>query len=71
MARDNLQRAMNELKRRREQEQQKQKKQNEQQKMSKQQVQQLLQALQDQERMLQQKVAKSRVPSPSQPDKDW
>jgi tetratricopeptide (TPR) repeat protein len=71
MARENLQRAMNELRRRREQEQQKQKKQNDQQKMSKQQVQQLLQALQDQERMLQQKVAKSRVPSPSQPEKDW
>ena len=71
LARENLQRAMNELRRRREQEQQKQKKQNEQQKMSKQQVQQLLQALQDQERMLQQKVAKNRVPSPSQPEKDW
>lgn len=71
MARENLQRAMNEVRRRQEQEQQRQKKKNEQQKMNKQQVQQLLQALQDQERMLQQKVAKSRVPSPSQPEKDW
>jgi tetratricopeptide (TPR) repeat protein len=71
MARDNLQRAMNELKRRRDQEQQQQKKQQEQKKMSRQQVQQLLQALQDQERMLQQKINHSRVPSPSQPEKDW
>jgi len=70
MARDNLQRAMNELKRRKEQEQQ-QKKKEEQPKMNKQQLQQLLQALQDQEKMLQQKINHSRVPSPSQPEKDW
>jgi Ca-activated chloride channel homolog len=71
MARENLQRAMNEQRRRQEQEQQQQKKQNEPQKMNKQMLQQLLQALQDQERALQQKVAKNRVPSPSQPEKDW
>jgi Ca-activated chloride channel homolog len=70
MARENLQRAMNEQRRRQEQEQQQQKKQNEPQKMNKQMLQ-LLQALQDQERALQQKVAKNRVPSPSQPEKDW
>jgi Ca-activated chloride channel family protein len=70
LARDNLQRAMNELKRRKEQDQQ-QKKKEEQPKMNKQQLQQLLQALQDQEKMLQQKINHSRVPSPSQPEKDW
>jgi Ca-activated chloride channel family protein len=72
LARDNLQRAMNELRRKREQEQQQKKKDSDQQqKLNKQQVQQLLQALQDQEKMLQQKINHSRVPSPSQPEKDW
>ena len=40
-------------------------------KMTKQQVQQLLQALQEQEKKLQQKMQKMKIPSPSQPEKDW
>jgi tetratricopeptide (TPR) repeat protein len=76
-ARENLVRALRELKQQKQQEQDNQKKkqqeekQQQQPKMNKQQVQQLLQALQDQERQLQQKMQKMKVPSPSQPEKDW
>lgn len=76
-ARENLVRALRELKKKKdqEQEQQKKKKQEEkekqQPKMNKQQVQQLLQALQEQEKQLQQKMQKMKVPAPGQPEKDW
>jgi tetratricopeptide (TPR) repeat protein len=78
LARENLVRALRELKKKQQQEQDEKKKQKEQQekkkeqpKMTKQQVQQLLQALQEQEKKLQQKMQKIKVPSPSQPEKDW
>ena len=58
MARENLQRALKEL-------------QSQQQKLNKQQIQQLLNALQEQEKLLQQKLQKSKVPAPGQPEKDW
>lgn len=71
LARQNLQRALNEK-------QQQQKNQNKDQqqkkqpnKMNKQQVQQMLNALQEQEKQLQQRMQKSKVPAPGQPDKDW
>jgi tetratricopeptide (TPR) repeat protein len=73
LARQNLQRAINEMKR----EQQQQKNQKDQQqkprpeKLNKQQVAQMLQALQEQEKLLQQKLNKSKVPAPVQPGKDW
>ena len=75
-ARENLVRALRELQKQQQQEQENQKKkqqekQQQQPKMNKQQVQQLLQALQEQERQLQQKMQKMKVPSPSQPEKDW
>lgn len=73
LARENLQRALNEKKK--QDEQQKNKKdqqQNRQQnKLNKQQVMQMLNALQEQEKLLQQKMQKSKVPSPGQPEKDW
>ncbi len=69
LARENLQRALNELKK--QQEQQKNQQQKQQNKLTKQQLQQMLQALQEQEKNLQQKLHKSKVPSPGQPDKDW
>jgi Ca-activated chloride channel homolog len=77
LARENLQRALNELKKQQQQQkkdQQQNKKQEQrkqQSKLTKQQVMQLLQAMQEQERMLQQKMQKSKVPVPGQPDKDW
>ncbi len=77
-ARENLVRALRELKKKQQQEQDEKKKKNEEQqkkkeqpKMTKQQVQQLLQALQEQEKKLQQKMQKMKIPSPSQPEKDW
>jgi tetratricopeptide (TPR) repeat protein len=75
-ARENLVRTLRELQKQKQQEQENQKKkqqekQQQQPKMNKQQVQQLLQALQEQERQLQQKMQKMKVPSPSQPEKDW
>jgi len=77
LARENLQRALNELKKQ-QQEQPKNQKNKEQQKpqqqkskLTKQQVQQLLQALEQQERNLQQKMQETKVPTPGQPDKDW
>jgi Ca-activated chloride channel family protein len=76
-ARENLVRALRELKKKKEQEQEQQKKkkqeekEKQQPKMNKQQVQQLLQALQEQEKQLQQKMQKMKVPSPGQPEKDW
>jgi hypothetical protein len=39
--------------------------------MNKQQVQQMLNALQEQEKQLQQRMQKSKVPAPGQPEKDW
>jgi Ca-activated chloride channel family protein len=69
LARENLQRALNELKQ--QQEQNKNQQQKQQNKLTKQQLQQMLQALQEQEKNLQQKMNKSKVPSPGQPDKDW
>jgi Ca-activated chloride channel homolog len=69
LARENLQRALNELKK--QQEQNKNQQQKQQNKLTKQQLQQMLQALQEQEKNLQQKMNKSKVPSPGQPDKDW
>lgn len=78
LARENLQRALNEQKKQQQQqqknqknkEQQKQQQQNKS-KLSKQQVQQLLQALEQQEKNLQQKMQQTKVPSPGQPEKDW
>jgi tetratricopeptide (TPR) repeat protein len=76
LARENLTRAMRELKKQQQQQQQQQKnkeqeKKQQQPKMNKQQAQQLLQALQEQEKQLQQKMQKSKVPAPGQPEKDW
>jgi tetratricopeptide (TPR) repeat protein len=76
MARENLTRALRELKKQQQQQQQQQKnkeqeKKQQQPKMNKQQAQQLLQALQEQEKQLQQKMQKSKVPAPGQPEKDW
>ena len=76
LARENLQRALNEQKKQ-QQDQQKNQKNKEQQKqqqkskLTKQQVQQLLQALEQQEKNLQQKMQETKVPTPGQPDKDW
>jgi Ca-activated chloride channel family protein len=71
LARENLVRALRELKKKQQQEQDEKKKKKEEQekkkeqpKMTKQQVQQLLQALQEQEKKLQQKC-KNQVPSPA------
>lgn len=73
LARQNLQRALNEKQKQQQQQnknkdQQPKKQQN---KMNKQQVQQMLNALQEQEKQLQQRMQKSKVPAPGQPDKDW
>jgi len=80
LARDNLQRALNEKKQQeqQQQEQQQQKKQDKkdqpppprQNKLNKQQVQQLLKALEEQEKKLQEKMMK-KPPVAGQPDKDW
>jgi tetratricopeptide (TPR) repeat protein len=73
MARQNLQRALNE-KQKQQQQQNKnkdQQQQKQQQKMNKQQVMQMLNALQEQEKQLQQRMQKSKVPAPGQPEKDW
>jgi Ca-activated chloride channel homolog len=73
LARENLQRALQEQKSQqqnnRKNEQKKENKQ--QQKLNKQQVMQLLNALQEQEKLLQQKLQKSKIPAPGQPEKDW
>jgi Ca-activated chloride channel family protein len=78
LARENLVRALREQKKKQQQEQEEKKKKKdepekkkEEPKMTKQQVQQLLQALQEQEKKLQQKMQKVKIPSPSQPEKDW
>ena len=81
LARENLVRALREIQQKQQQEKDQKKKQDQekkkendqkkQQKMNKQQVQQLLQALEEQEKRLQQKMNQSKVPAPSQPDKDW
>lgn len=70
LARQNLQRALNEKQQQKSQnkDQQQKKPQN---KMNKQQVQQMLNALQEQEKQLQQRMQKSKVPAPGQPEKDW
>lgn len=78
LARDNLQRALNEKKQQEQQQQQQQKKQDKkdqppsprQNKLNKQQVQQLLKALEEQEKKLQEKMMK-KPPVAGQPDKDW
>ncbi len=79
LARDNLQRALNEKKQQEQQQQQQQNKkqdkknpppQPKQNKLNKQQVQQLLKALEEQEKKLQEKIMK-KPPVAGQPDKDW
>lgn len=79
LARENLLRALRELKKKQDQENQDKKKEQEQKqqkerpqpKMEDQRVQQLLQRLEEKEKQLQQKLNQQKVPSPSQPDKDW
>ncbi len=70
LARQNLQRALNEQKKQQDQNKQKQQ-QKKPDKLNKQQVMQMLAALQEQEKLLQQKLNRSKVPSPTQPGKDW
>jgi Ca-activated chloride channel homolog len=70
LARQNLQRALNEQKKQQDQDKQKQQ-QKKQEKLNKQQVMQMLAALQEQEKLLQQKLNRAKVPSPTQPGKDW
>jgi Ca-activated chloride channel homolog len=73
LAKQNLQRAINELKKQQQQQDNQKDKQQKpkQDKLNKQQVAQMLQALQEQEKLLQQKLNKSKVPAPVQPGKDW
>lgn len=73
LAKQNLQRALNELKKQQQQQdnQKNQQQKPKQQKLNKQQVAQMLQALQEQEKLLQQKLNRSKVPAPVQPGKDW
>jgi hypothetical protein len=73
LARQNLQRAINELKKQQQQQggQKDQQPKPKSDKLNKQQVAQMLQALQEQEKLLQQKLNKSKVPAPVQPGKDW
>lgn len=73
LARQNLQRALNEKQKQQQQQQNKDKDQQpkKQNKLNKQQVMQMLNALQEQEKQLQQRTQKSKVPAPGQPDKDW
>jgi Ca-activated chloride channel family protein len=73
LARENLQRALQEQKNQQQNNKKNdQKKENkQQQKLNKQQIMQLLNALQEQEKLLQQKLQKSKVPAPGQPEKDW
>ncbi|MBN8859001.1 MAG: tetratricopeptide repeat protein [Sphingobacteriales bacterium] len=79
LARDNLQRALNEKKQQEQQQQQEQQKKQDkkdqppppkQNKLNQQQVQQLLKALEEQEKKLQEKMMK-KPPVAGQPDKDW
>lgn len=80
LARENLQRALNEIKKQQQQQQQNQQQQKKDQKenqpkpkqnkLNNQQVQQLLKALEEQERKIQEKTMK-KSPVPGQPDKDW
>ncbi|HRP54854.1 tetratricopeptide repeat protein [Agriterribacter sp.] len=77
LARENLQRAINEQKQqqqRQNQKEQKEKRENQPKprpnKLNKQQVEQLLKALEEQERKLHDKMMK-KAPAPGQPDKDW
>lgn len=72
LARENLQRALNELSKQQQQQNKKdQQPQKKPEKLNRQQVMQMLNALQEQEKLLQQKLNKSKVPGPSQPEKDW
>jgi Ca-activated chloride channel homolog len=72
LARQNLQRALNEKQKQDQQNQNKDQKQKKpQNKLNKQQVAQMLNALQEQEKQLQQKMQKQKTPAPGQPDKDW
>jgi Ca-activated chloride channel homolog len=85
-ARENLQKALNELKKQQEQQKKQDKKDDKKDKkkeqeqeqpkpkpsnLNKQQVEQLLKALQQKEKALQDKMQKSRMASPKQPEKDW
>ena len=79
LARENLQRALNELKRQQEQNDQQKQQQKQQKedkpkpnpsKLNQQQVQQLLKALEEQEKKLQEKMMR-KSPTTGQPDKDW
>jgi len=71
LARQNLQRALNELRRQQQNQQQDQKQKKRPDKLNKKQVAQMLAALQQQEQLLQKKINQSKVPSPGQPAKDW
>jgi len=74
LARQNLQRALNEKKKQQQEEQKKNGEQDprrQQGRLNRQQVMQMLNALQEQEKQLQQRIQKSKVPSPTRPDKDW
>jgi tetratricopeptide (TPR) repeat protein len=67
-ARENLQKALNELK---QQQQKQQQQQQQKQQQDKQRMEQLLNALREQEKDLQKQVQKQRIPPLKQPDKDW
>ncbi|HEY0678597.1 MAG TPA: tetratricopeptide repeat protein [Chitinophagaceae bacterium] len=84
LARENLQKALSELKKKQDQQKQQQKKNKDQQqqekdkqqpppqsKLSKQRVEQLLKALQQKEKEVQDRLQKEKVASPRKPDKDW
>ncbi|MFZ9660775.1 MAG: tetratricopeptide repeat protein [Chitinophagaceae bacterium] len=75
LARENLQRALQEQKQKDEQQQkedqQKKDQQKQKNKLSKQQVEQLLKALEEQEKKLLDRMQKSRVAGANQPEKDW
>ena len=71
LARQNLQRALNETEKAAGAENKKKQQQKKQEKLNKQQVMQMLAALQEQEKLLQQKLNRAKVPSPTQPGKDW
>ncbi len=79
LARENLLRALRELKKKQDQEDDQKKKEQEkkqeqkkpQPKMEDQRVQQLLQRLEEKEKQLQQKLNQQKVPAPGQPAKDW
>jgi len=77
--RENLEKALRELKKKQQEENQKKNKKQKQQKekqqpqskLNQQQVEQLLRALQEKEKEVNAKMNESKVPAPSKPDKDW